>query len=99
MHEVRGAIERIDDPERIVLAARAAFLRENGMIGVRLVDDGDDVAFGGAVDFSDEVVAALRCDLQAVEARHAANDDLARAACRAYGDVEKWLHALEDSIR
>jgi hypothetical protein len=37
--------------------------------------------------------------VQAVEARHAANDDLARTARRAYGDVEKWLHALEDSIR
>ena len=93
MHEVRRAIERIDDPERIVLAACAAFLGENGMIGIRLVDDGDDLPFGGVIDFSDEVIAALRGDLQAVEARHAANDDFARAACRTYGDVEKWLHA------
>ena len=69
------------------------------MIGICLMDGGDNLPFGGMVDFRDEVVAALRCDLQAVEARHAANDDLARAARRAYGNVEKWLHALEDSIR
>src|ERR1700733_3029093 len=99
MHKVRRAIERIDDPYRIVCAAGAAFLGENGMIGVCLVDDGDDFLFGGAVDFVDEVIAEFRSNVQAVEARHAANDDFARAPGGAHGDVEKRLHEAENSIR
>jgi hypothetical protein len=38
-------------------------------------------------------------NLQAVEARHTANDDLAGATSGAHGNVEKWLHKVEDSIR
>jgi hypothetical protein len=90
--EVRGAVERIDDPLRVALAAAAAFLGEDRVTRIRLADDLDDLALGGPVDVGDEVVAALGRHLEAVEPRHAADDELARAARGAYRDVEKCVH-------
>ena len=92
MQEVGGAVERIDDPDRVVLAAAAALLGEDRVLGIVLVDDVDDLALGGAIDLADVVVAALGGDLQALEPHQAAHDDLAGAARGAHGNVEQWMH-------
>jgi hypothetical protein len=92
MQEVGGAVERIDDPERVVLAARAAFLREDGVLGVVPADDVDDLPLGGPVDLADVVVAALRRDGERLEPIEAADDDFAGAARGADCDIEERVH-------
>ena len=59
----------------------AAFLGEEGVVGVQAPDGLDDVGLGGAVDLGDVVVATLAVDLDGIEARHGAHDDVAGAAC------------------
>ena len=71
---------------------RAAFLGEDGVVGIVLVDDVDDLALGGAVDLADKVVAALGGDREALEPVEAADDDFAGAARGAHGDIEKRMH-------
>ncbi len=97
MQEIRGAVERIDDPHVLAVAAAAAFLGEKRVLRVAAADGGDDVGLGLAVDVGDEIVAALAVDLQGIEAREAAYDQIAGAAGGAHADIEQWLHnvALE----
>src|SRR6185312_12587624 len=59
VQEIRGAVERVDDPDEFVVAAAAAFLGEKGMLRVAAANGGDDVRFGLAVDVRDEIVAPL----------------------------------------
>ena len=80
MHEIRGAIERVDDPDDVVVARRAAFLGQDGVIRIQPADGLDDVGFGRLVDLGDEVVAALAFNLDGFEARDGADDDVAGAA-------------------
>ena len=80
MHEVRGAIERVDDPDDFVVARGAAFLGKDGVIRIQPADGLDDVGFGSLVDLGDEVVAALAFDLDGFEARDGADDDVTGAA-------------------
>ena len=60
VQEVRGAVERIDDPEVLVAAAAAAFLREEsrGPGYIRRMVSMMSL-LGRVVDLGDEVVAAL----------------------------------------
>ena len=48
----------------------------------------DDVGFGGLVDLGHEVVAALAFDLDGLEARNGADDDVAGAARGFDRDIE-----------
>ena len=64
---VRRAVERIDDPLVLVVAARAAFLGEDRVLGVVVADDLDDRGLGGLVDLRDELVAAFLDDLERLE--------------------------------
>ena len=45
VHEVGSAVEGIDDPYHIAVAARAAFLGQEGVIGMQAPDRFDDVRF------------------------------------------------------
>ena len=92
VQKVGRAVERIDDPHGVVLAAAAAFLGEEGVLRVVAADDGDDLRLGGAVDLGDEVVAPLGGDGERLEAVQAADDDFAGAARGAHGNIEKRLH-------
>src|SRR5262249_14302826 len=74
VQEIRRAIERIDDPHRVAFAGLAALLGEKRVLRVELSDLRDDLVFGGPVDLGDEIVAALRGDLQAFQAIHAPDD-------------------------
>jgi hypothetical protein len=62
------------------------------MLRVVLADDGDDLLLRGAVHLGDEVVTPLGGDGEGLQAVQAADDDLAGAASRFHGDVEKRLH-------
>ncbi len=62
VHVVRRAVERIDDPLILVVAARAALLGEDRVLGIVVADDLDDRFLGRAIDLSDELVAALLLD-------------------------------------
>jgi hypothetical protein len=64
VQEVGRAVERVDDPHRVAVAARAALLGEERMAGVVALDDADDLGLRGLVDLGDEVIAALGRDLQ-----------------------------------
>jgi len=94
VQEVGRAVERIDDPECIVLAGPAALLGEKCVLRVVTADDADDFLLGGVVDLGDEVVASLGGDGERLEAVQAPDDDLARAARGPNGNVEKRLHGL-----
>ena len=59
MQEIGRAVQRIDDPDRLVRAARAALLGEKGVLRVVAADGGDDLVLGRVIDLGDEVVAAL----------------------------------------
>ena len=95
MQEIRGAVERVDDPGVIVARGGAAFLGEEAVSRVGLADRRDHDLLGGAVDFADEVVAALLADGQRADAVEAAHDDVAGAPRGADRDVEQRVHDLE----
>jgi len=92
VEEIRGAVERVDDPDGLVLAAASALLGQERVRGVVAADAGDDLLLGGLVDLGDEVVAPLGVDGERFEAVQAAHDQLAGAARGAHGNVEKRLH-------
>src|SRR5215469_500570 len=92
MQEVGGAVERIDDPDAVVLAAAAALLREHGVVRIVVADDADDLLLGVAIDFADEVVAPFGSDGERLQPVEAADDDFAGAARGTDGDIEKGVH-------
>jgi hypothetical protein len=93
VHEVRGAVERVDDPDHVAVARCAAFLGEDRVVGVQPADRLDDVGFGRAVDLGHVVVAPLRMDFDGLEARDGAHDDVAGAARGSDCDVQERLHS------
>ena len=89
VQEIRGAVERIDDPhEFVVVAALAAFLSKKCMLRIAAPYSLDDVPLRRRVDLADEVVLALGAHLEAVQPVQAANDDLSGAARGLNGDVQ-----------
>ena len=99
MQEVRRAVERIDDPEGVALARTPAFLGQEGMVGVALADDLDDLGLSRMIDFADEVVAPFRGNRQGFEAVETADDDFAGGPGGPDGDIEKRLHGKMSSAK
>ena len=64
VQEIRGAVERIDDPHVLAVAGAAALLAVEGVIRMSPPHRRDDVRLRLPVDVGDEVVAALGLDLQ-----------------------------------
>ena len=95
VQEVRGAVERVDDPGVVVALRGAALLGEEAVRRVGLADGRDQDLFRGAVDFAHEVVAVLLADRERADAIEASHDDVAGAACGADRDVEQRMHVLE----
>ena len=95
VQEIGRAVERIDDPDEFTLTASAGFLAEDGVLRMAAADGGDDVRFGLAVDVSDEIVAALGVDLDRIETRETAYDQIAGTPGGAHSDIEQWLHRLD----
>ena len=91
VQEVRGAIERVDDPHVVavlgaVLATR--FLGQDAVARVGGEDGLDDRGLGRAVDFADEVIRPLGADGQQVQVLRAPVDDRPGCARGLDGDVE-----------
>ena len=91
VHEVRGAVQGIDDPLEIAGPMRAAFLGEDGVVGIALADGVDDPPLRDPVDLGDEIVRRLLRDGERIEAVDAACDDVARLSGGADGDVQEWV--------
>ena len=70
MQVVGGAVERIDDPDRVGLALDTAFLGVNRVIGIVLENAVDDGLFGRPICFTDVIVMALLLDLELLEVHH-----------------------------
>ena len=77
----------------------AAFLAQNGVIGIVLADDLDDFELGLRIDLGDEVVLTLGAHVETVEPIHAADDDFTGTARGANGDIEQRLHGDEPRDR
>jgi hypothetical protein len=92
VQEVRCAVEGIDDPNGIAISRAAALLSQEGVAGVVLPNELDDLSLGRMIDFADEVIAPLRCDRQGFEAVEATDDDFAGGTGGPDGDIEKRMH-------
>jgi hypothetical protein len=67
------------------------------VVRVVFADQLDDLRLGRMIDLGDEVVAALRCDRQGVEAVEAANYDFAGGTSGPDGNIQKRLHGKMSS--
>src|SRR6185312_15209975 len=74
---VVGAVQRVDHPGQRTLAGRAAFLGEDGVVGVGAAQFLDDFRLGQLVDLGDEIQLLLLDHVQAVDAVHVAQDHIA----------------------
>ncbi len=92
VQEVGRAVERIDDPDGVVLAAAAALLGEHRVVRIVVADDADDFLLRVAVDLAHEVVAPLGGDGEGLQPIEAADDDFAGATRGADCDIEKRVH-------
>ena len=97
MQEIRGAIQRIDDPDGVALAGAPAFLGQEGVARVVFADELDDLGLSRMIDFTDEVVAPFRGNRKGFEAVETADDDFASGASGADGDIEKRMHGKMSS--
>src|SRR5690606_2333254 len=84
------AVERVDDPGALALAARPAFLGEDRVARKRTAQFAYDFRFRLPVDFGNEVHALLLDHGQATESIHVAQHDLAGIARRAYRNIDGW---------
>src|SRR6185312_2608915 len=91
VQEVRGAIERIDDPRvRLVGAlAAAAFLAEEAVAGTRLDQFLIERFLGAAVGGGDEIRWTLERDLQLLEFAEVALERARSFARGRYHDIEQ----------
>ena len=74
------AVQRVDDPGHRSLAKRTAFFGEDRVVGIGTPQLLDDLRFGELVDFGNEIQMLLFDDMQAVNAVHVAQDDVACSA-------------------
>jgi hypothetical protein len=88
VQEVGGAVERIDDPDRIRVAARARLLGEDGVVRVVLVDRLYDFPFRRPVRFADVIVAAFLLHGQAVELDEVPHQRVAGAPRGHHGHIQ-----------
>ena len=82
MQEVRGAVERIDDPGvgLVLTRARAAFLSEEAVTRPRLGEVAMQHLFGAMVGQRDEIGGALQRYLQVLDLAEVALEAAARAS-------------------
>ena len=93
-NEVGGAVQWVNNPLvfRIFDAAGAGLFAKDGVIRVGGGQLADNFTFGGAIDFSDKVVATFHFDLNAVELFGGAGNNVAGLARCAQGNIEHGLH-------
>ena len=92
VQEIGGAVQRVDDPDIFVAALAAAFLGQDAVIRVGLVDRLDYQSLGRAIDLRDEVVAALLAGCDPATAIEIPHDQFAGTSRCADGDIDKGMH-------
>ncbi|MNE09261.1 hypothetical protein D3C80_1019330 [compost metagenome] len=94
--EVGGAVQRIDDPQVVGAVAgaldQAAFLGEDAVVRVGLLQHIDDRLLGGAVNLGHVVLGVLLVDRDCIQAFDRAEDEFAGTAGRAQRDIQHGLH-------
>jgi hypothetical protein len=88
VHEIRRAIERVDDPQVIVAGPQAAFLGEKTVAGVALANRLDDDVLRHLVDLGHEFVARLVPHLDFMDPAQIAGGGVAGFAHGAYRSVQ-----------
>ncbi len=96
VEKVGRPIQGIHDPAfpapSLSRVQQAAFLRQDGVIGVGEADHLDDGGFGRPVDLAHEIVGCLFFNPDTVEPVGLAADDLAGPAGGPDGDLDDGLH-------
>ena len=89
--EVGGAVERIDDPARLVGIALdlAAFLEQHAPVGPRLAELVDDRLFRALVRHGDEIAGPFAADLELLDLAEVAPQPRSRLARGASHDGEQ----------
>ena len=86
--EVRGAVQRVDDPFEVAAPVRTAFFGEKGVVGMTPANGVDNPPLRDPVDVGDEVVRRLLRNGERVEAIDVACDDVARLSGGADCDIQ-----------
>ena len=98
MKIVCRAVQRIDNPDVVGFADRAAFFGLDRVIGIVFVNDVDHCPFGSKIGFADEIVATLLLDLQFVEFVQIADEGVSSAPCGHGGHVQHCVHVDSASL-
>ena len=95
--EIRGAVDRIDDPDRRALGAGAslALLADEPVLGEQPVQPRRDQPLDLAVDFGQVVLRPLEADREGVAVEKAALGDRARLARDGAGDEKASFESAE----
>ena len=104
MQVIAGAVERIDHPGEAAAVADAfllaAFLAQNGVVGIGALELLDDLRFGQAVNLAGIVEAVFLDDIDRVEAVHMPQQHVAAGSGRLDHDVDgRLLHTRTGSGR
>ena len=95
MDEVGGAVQWIDDPDVILVAAFAfaatGFFSPNAVVGVGRQQRVDDDGFGSVIDFGDEIVGLLGGHADCFHVQSGAVDDGASSPSSLDGHVEHGM--------
>ena len=99
-HIVGRAVERVDDPGRLLLARpAAAFLGEQSVVGIELANRRDDRPLGGAVHLGHEVTLSLSGHFQIRHPRVIAQNDVAGPARCPDRDVYYGVHEMTAAFK
>ena len=104
MQEIRGAVERIDDPAVLRIAALrlARFLHQEAVGGTRLLKLGADDLLGAVIGGGDEVRRPLARDLQVLHLAEVALQSarrLGRGATMTFRIAERAMRAAYSARR
>jgi hypothetical protein len=88
MDTVRGSVERVDDPDRVRVAARARLLGEDGVVRVVFVDGLDDLAFSGPIRLTHVIVVTFDLDRQLVQLDEVSHQRIAGATRGHHGHIQ-----------
>jgi hypothetical protein len=95
VQEVRGAVQRVDDPHEVVPRLVPAFLGEDAVIRVGMAQDLHDRLLGLQIHLGHEVVARFLADAQRVRAVPGARGDPAGRPCGLHGGIQHGMHGRD----
>jgi hypothetical protein len=85
---VGGAIERVDNPDRIGFALLAALFGKDGVVGVVFENAVNHGLFGCVIGITDVIVVALFLNLELAQIDHFLYERATGASCRHHRYIE-----------